>query len=602
MRALKIPLILITAGIVVPGQVRSGPTQTLRTPSPVKLSRNAAGNLSATAPFTLHPGPGFPTAEVAIEPETGKLRVTCAWDSDVQLLVSITGAAGHGLPGRVNLTTQMGASPQTLEIELSPEQVARGSVYVEVTRGPFQRGGRGVVHGTIAVTLTGTGREEQPGEERLPSALEEGKLLSKSEVDALEAKLKNHPNDWPARIKLISYYSSSATLHMNRSQIIAARRRHILWAIENRSAVPEVFSMAEFQISDRGPMADLAGVREAKQAWRQAVADHPQGTEMLLNAAMFFAETDPEFSEWALLEAKSRSRGDAHLESVLGWLYATSIVSGTHSSFASHARSLLTTSDNADLIAAAVPVLAWPEASLSGTQIRFQRPKQLDLAEELAERAESLNPQNPYGLVPLFQALTIRMVTAETRDEKADANKRMYEAAKRFNDFVMGPASRLLLLPMLADLAFDADDYDAAQKYAMQALDLVPYQSEQVIQGVAVGPEAIHDANDVLGRIALRRGNLQQAEDFLLEAAATPGGGLLNHSGPRMLLAQELLDRGERDVVIEYLQKVKAFWGSGAKSIDGWISAIRSGKRARLNLVEMPMLTVPSTQVPLRAH
>jgi len=131
---------------------------------------------------------------------------------------------------------------------------------------------------------------------------------------------------------------------------------------------------------------------------------------------------------------------------------------------------------------------------------------------------------------------------------------------------------------------------------------MAPRHRDQVLEGIAIGPEAIHDANDVLGRVALLRGNLPRAKDCLLDAAATPGGGILNRSGPRMLLAQELLDRGEREVVIEYLQKVKTFWSSGAVSIARWISDIRAGRRERLNLVDIPTLTVPATQIPLRVR
>ncbi len=316
------------------------------------------------------------------------------------------------------------------------------------------------MHGTITAVLAGIGAEEPSDIDRLRSALADGKLLSGSEVDALEAKLKNSPGDWPTRIELTSYYSSSATLRMSKSQIIAARRRHILWAIENRAAEPEIFSMPAFQISTRGPLADSEGVKEAEQAWRRAVTNSAQNSDVLLNAAAFFGDSDPLFAEWVLLKAKSQARDDVRWNEALGWLYATALVSSTDLSFADHGRVVLTTSDDADLLTAAVPVLAWPDASLSGTpaQIRFLRPKYLELAEELAERAESLDPQNPYRLVPLLQALTIRTITAEAPEEKAEAKKREYEAAKRFNDFVIDPAFRLLLLPMLAELAFDAND------------------------------------------------------------------------------------------------------------------------------------------------
>ena len=259
----------------------------MQRPSPIKLSRNAEGELSATAPFTLRAAPGFPTAEVAIEPQAGTLRITCSWDTSARLQVSVTAAAGHGLPGRINLRSQIGESPHTLEVQVATEQAARGPVYVEVAHDPFQRGTKGVVHGTITAVLAGIGAEEPSDIDRLRSAIADGKLLSGSEVDALEAKLKNSPGDWPTRIELTSYYSSSATLRMSKSQIIAARRRHILWAIENRAAEPEIFSMPAFQISTRGPLADSEGVKEAEQAWRRAVTNSAQNSDVLLNAALF---------------------------------------------------------------------------------------------------------------------------------------------------------------------------------------------------------------------------------------------------------------------------------------------------------------------------
>ena len=112
-----------------------------------------------------------------------------------------------------------------------------------------------------------------------------------------------------------------------------------------------------------------------------------------------------------------------------------------------------------------------------------------------------------------------------------------------------------------------------------------------IVAGVAVGPQAIHDSNDVLGRIALHEQKVQEAKGYLLKAAESPGGGILSIVGPRMLLAQALLDLGEHDVVIEYLRKIKVSWRSGAIQLDQWTAAIRKGKSERLNLVDVPILT-----------
>jgi len=121
-RLLKTLIVVVAVAADVSAQVIAKPAQPVQHPSPIKLSRNAEGELSATAPFTLRSAPGFPTAEVAIEPQAGTLRITCSWDTSARLQVSVTAAAGHGLPGRINLGSQIGESPHTLEVQVSPSR------------------------------------------------------------------------------------------------------------------------------------------------------------------------------------------------------------------------------------------------------------------------------------------------------------------------------------------------------------------------------------------------------------------------------------------------------------------------------------------------
>jgi hypothetical protein len=347
-------------------------------------------------------------------------------------------------------------------------------------------------------------------------------------------------------------------------------------------------------MSHKGPLADPDGAKQAEQAWQRALTKDPQNNQVLLNGALFSATIDPSFSERILQEAKSNRVDDALWNRSLGWLYATVLVSGSDNAFAEHARSTLTNSKNAALLAAAAPVLAQPEQKFSRNPPRwwFSRPKYIELSEELAARAVSVEPNGPYPLWTLLQVLTVEVDTAETPEQHLAAEKKVYDLFQHFNDIAVDPGYRTLLLPVLASLAFEVKDDKAAKTYATQALDVAAQRSD-MIQGIAVGPQAIHDANDVLGRIALRDGNVQQAEEYLLKAAATPGGGIMSTLGPRMLLAQALLDRGERDVVLEYLEKIKTSWKSGAIQLDYWIAAIRKDKSERLNLVDVPILASP---------
>jgi hypothetical protein len=551
-----------------------------RTPAPpiLKLAPNDAGELTATARFSLSLStPGPQETEFVVKADSGLLHISCSWESPALLLISVTGAAGHGLPGRIGLVQpRMGQSPIDLEVQIAAQQVGRGPVYINIRHSPVQPGNKSTVHGTLVVSLGGSGTQKADEQDQTNVAEQEGKLLSVPEVRTMEERLRSDPLDWPTRLSLLSYYSSSADLRMSKPAIVAARRRHILWAIENRSTAPKLFDQPDLQMSNHGPLADPDGAKQAEQAWQRAIAKNPSNDQILLNSALFSATIDPAFSEEVLQRAKSNNVEDLFWNRALGWLYATALVSDVDKAFAQHAQATLSSSENTALLTSAALILA----------------KYIDLSEELAARAVSLEPKNPYCLWSMLQVVGIEFETAETPEQKLGAEKKAYSLFQQFDELTVDPGYRTLLLPVLASLAFEVNDDKAAKTYATQALDVAAQRSD-IIDGIAVGPQAIHDANDVLGRIALREGDVQLAKKYLLKAAGTPGGGSMSTVGPRMMLAQALLVRGERDVVMEYLEKIKASWKSGVVQLDHWIAAIRRGKSERLNLVDAPIPASP---------
>lgn len=102
----------------------------------------------------------------------------------------------------------------------------------------------------------------------------------------------------------------------------------------------------------------------------------------------------------------------------------------------------------------------------------------------------------------------------------------------------------------------------------------------------------IHNANQILGRAALLEGKLEDAKAYLLKAGATPGSPQLDSFGPQMPLARELLEKGEKETVLQYLDLVSKFWASEkeesvlgkqlskehAATISGWKREIAEGK------------------------
>jgi hypothetical protein len=65
-----------------------------------------------------------------------------------------------------------------------------------------------------------------------------------------------------------------------------------------------------------------------------------------------------------------------------------------------------------------------------------------------------------------------------------------------------------------------------------------------------------------------------RANAHLLASAETTGSPVLCSFGPSMELARELLGRGERDVVLRYLERCSSFWKHGAEQLSRWAAAI----------------------------
>ena len=55
------------------------------------------------------------------------------------------------------------------------------------------------------------------------------------------------------------------------------------------------------------------------------------------------------------------------------------------------------------------------------------------------------------------------------------------------------------------------------------------------------------------------------------------GWASLAYIGLNVSLAKALLIRGEREIVVEYLEKCKTLWPKGGKTIDLWLAVIRAG-------------------------
>ena len=112
-----------------------------------------------------------------------------------------------------------------------------------------------------------------------------------------------------------------------------------------------------------------------------------------------------------------------------------------------------------------------------------------------------------------------------------------------------------------------------ARTYANNLLALLPKFPNDWNYG-----NAVQDANLVLGRIAVQEGRLEDAKRHLLEAGKSPGSPQMNSFGPNMSLAKDLLEKGERNVVLEHFELCRKFWKMDRGRLDQWSQDVKAGK------------------------
>jgi hypothetical protein len=133
------------------------------------------------------------------------------------------------------------------------------------------------------------------------------------------------------------------------------------------------------------------------------------------------------------------------------------------------------------------------------------------------------------------------------------------------------PADKRRFLPDVARAALGAGDLARAEAYAREIL--------AAPEGSTIDGDGIYWANDVLGACALRRGDVAAAGGYLIASGRTPGSWDLSGNGPDFSLAKHLLEAGQQDDVLQYLNLCKLFWQAGVESIERWEERIAEGRQ-----------------------
>jgi len=191
-----------------------------------------------------------------------------------------------------------------------------------------------------------------------------------------------------------------------------------------------------------------------------------------------------------------------------------------------------------------------------------------ELAIESLQKARALDMDNPQWPKELGHKYSLGVTRKSPKDQTFAAEKALeqFEIAYRLSS----DNEQNVLLKDLAQMALLAQRITKAKEYAEKMLNENP-------PGWNYGNN-VHYGNIILGRIAIKRGDLEEAKKRLLNAGNTPGSPQLNSFGPSMTLAKELLEKEEKDVVLEYFELCSKFWKSRRDRLDAWSAAVKDDR------------------------
>ena len=189
---------------------------------------------------------------------------------------------------------------------------------------------------------------------------------------------------------------------------------------------------------------------------------------------------------------------------------------------------------------------------------------------ELLERAQRIDGSNPLWARELGHLHRLDMGGGGRALDAEAAARALAEFERAYN--LRGAARGDSLLRYLAETALAAGQTEKARAYADTMLS-------NDTKGWNLG-NRIHHGHLTLGKIALAEGNLEEAKNRLLKAGETPGSPQLNSFGPKMDLANALLERGEKEVVVRYFELCSEFWNSdrAMAKLANWTELAKAGK------------------------
>jgi hypothetical protein len=209
--------------------------------------------------------------------------------------------------------------------------------------------------------------------------------------------------------------------------------------------------------------------------------------------------------------------------------------------------------------------------------------------EAFLEKAVALEPDQPG---PSLELAEYYLQRAKPRFDDPDGDGL---AARKALNYLEAAGRQLpevertkpAFLQKLTHAAFWAGNFAQGRTYAHDWLRVAaqleqapaPLTQNQRSARAADRGDAIHDANMILGEIALSEGRIKEAGGFLIEAGKATNGWTLTSSGPDLALANDLLDQGEREAVLTFFEECRVFWKLGHEQLSRWTQAVQAGRK-----------------------
>jgi Flp pilus assembly protein TadD len=193
-------------------------------------------------------------------------------------------------------------------------------------------------------------------------ALSDVLALETEDVQKLEQRLTENPDDFAARLKLIAY-----AMRADRAGLEESRRSRtdlVSWLVENRP--DSEIHRSPYSMLQRGQLTPEQ-LERAMRLWDSVAKARPSDARVMWNAANFYRTIDDSLHRAFLERAVALAPGNENYTLELGGLYASAILRNGYSMYAArgtadpdlarHAAEVLDTTSNALLLEPAVRLL-----------------------------------------------------------------------------------------------------------------------------------------------------------------------------------------------------------------------------------------------------